>query len=793
MSGADALSSFRDAIRAAGIDPPDDIIADGKIHRFGRHKNSWLIHFGDGCPAGAFGDWSLDVSETWSARPTSEQTQDERRAHQVRMEEVRRQRAADEVQRHAEARAKAGAIWSASTPAVDHAYLQRKGVAADGLRTYKNALVVPVCDIGGELHSLQFITGEGGKRFLSGGRIAGCMYVIGDLERAQTIVVCEGFATGASIFEASGHTVACAFNAGNLEAVAKAIRGRHPDVRLVVAADDDVATAGNPGLTKATEAARVSGAVLAVPDFGAGRPTDATDFNDLARHRPGAVKECIANARMSQAFTKMAPEPLRRPVPPPEPYPLEALGTILADAAKTLRRVIQAPDAICGASILAAASLAVQGLADVVHHGRVYLLALWLLSIAESGERKSAVDAAAMRAAREFEKELGRAYQDALEVHRAQMAEWEFKQECAKAAAKSAAKKNQGVGLADALLDIGPAPTPPLLPKITVADFTSEGVAKLLIAGRPTIGAFTDEAAVVFGGHGMTRETITRTAGTFCKLWDSGTMDRVRAGDGATKLHGRRLSMHLMAQPVIAERALGDDLLSGQGFLARCLLAWPTSTAGSRPYVAESVRDDPALTRLADRLGYLHRLPMPCSPDDDQELTPRALTLTPEAAELWRKLHDVIEKGMAPGARFATCKAWASKTPEQCLRIAGVLALVEDADAQVIDAAIVERAADLALYHLNEAVRLAGTAVLSAEVRNAEALLKWCHETGRELLHSGAALRLGPARIRERRAFTEAMVELERAGWAAKIDGGMKLDGAHRLHVWRINPPSEGV
>ena len=511
----------------------------------------------------------------------------------------------------------------------------------------------------------------------------------------------------------------------------------------------------------------------------------------LAKYRAGVWQ--IDRPAPADGFTKTAPEPLRRPVPEPAPYPMESLGPILADAAIAIRRVIQAPDAICGASVLAAASLASQGLADAHHHGRVYPLSLWLLSIAESGERKSAVDAEVMRAAREFEKDLGREYQDALETHRAKMAEWEFKQECAKAAAKAAAKKNQGVGLADALLDIGPAPEPPLVPKITVADFTAEGIAKLLIAGRPTIGAFTDEAALVFGGHGMTKETVARTAGTLCKLWDVGTLDRVRAGDGATKLHGRRMALHLMAQPVIAEAALGDALLSGQGFLPRCLLAWPTSTAGSRPYVDESMRDDPALIALARRLGDLHRLPLPVSPDDEQELAPHALTLTAAAAEMWRTLHDAVEKQMAPGARYATCKAWASKTPEQCMRIAGVLTVVESPDTTMIEASVIERAAEIALYHLNEAVRLAGTAVLPAEVRNAEALLNWCHETGRTELHSREAQRLGPSRIRDRETFNAAMKELAEAGWASKIDGGKILDGAHRLHVWKIKPASEGV
>lgn len=483
-----------------------------------------------------------------------------------------------------------------------------------------------------------------------------------------------------------------------------------------------------------------------------------------------------------------APEPLRRPVPPPTPYPLEDLGDLLGGAAKAIRRVIQAPDAICGAAVLAAASLAVQGLADVVHLGRVYVLSLWFLSVAESGERKSAVDNAAMSAAREFERGLGVIYKDELQAHLARLAEWESRCE----AAKKVAGRNGGVGLSDALRDLGPAPMPPLVPTVIVADFTAEGIAKLLIAGRPTIGAFTDEAALVFGGHSMTKETITRTAGTFSKLWDNGTLDRIRATDGAVKLYGRRMAMHLMAQPVIAERALSDDILGGQGFLARCLIAWPESTAGSRPLVSESMCDDPAVIRLASRLGHLHRLPMQYADDDCQELNPLALRLTPEAADAWRDVHNLVERGMAPRGVYAMCKAWASKTPEQCMRIAGVLTLVDDPEAREIGAPAIGRAAEIALWHLDEAVRLAGTASLSVEVRDAEALLAWCHETGRLVLYSGAALRLGPSRIRENKRFTQAMAELEKANWASKRADGAVVDGKQRRTVWDIVPLSEG-
>lgn len=479
-----------------------------------------------------------------------------------------------------------------------------------------------------------------------------------------------------------------------------------------------------------------------------------------------------------------APEPLRRPVPPAEPYPVAELGPILAPACESIRRVIQAPDAVCGASLLAAASLAVQALADVTIDGRTHPLSLWCVTVAESGERKSAVDAEAMRAAREYEKELAHDYAAACAAHAAEVEEWNARRE----AAKGDSKKTRGEGLGKSLQSLGPEPSPPLRPNLTAADFTAEGLAKLLAAGRPSIGAFTDEAALVFGGHGMTKETTARTAGTLSKLWDSGTLDRIRAADGAIKLYGRRLALHLMAQPIIAERALSDDVLSGQGFLARCLLAWPESTAGTRSYCMESLRDDPAMIQFSARLSDLLRRPLPLADGERNELNPPALVLTAPAKTAWLALYGVVEQAMAPSGRYSIAKPWASKTPEQCLRIAAVLTLVENPNATAIDAPAITRAAELALWHLNEAARLAGTAESSPEVRDAEALLDWCHATGRTLLHSREALRFGPPRIRDRARFLTATAELVRAGWAVKIDGGMELDGAHRRNVWRIAP-----
>jgi len=238
--------------------------------------------------------------------------------------------------------------------------------------------------------------------------------------------------------------------------------------------------------------------VLDVAEMGLPAKADAADWTgtDLDalpwRRWTPAVTGGVVESQESHSGTS-APEPLRRPVPPPEPYPMAKLGPILSPACESLRRVIQAPDAICGASLLAAASLAVQGLANVEHHDRVYPLSLWFLTVAESGERKSAVDSEAMRSAREVEREMAQEYEADCIAHEAEQEQWTVQKDIA----KSESKKGKGVGLADALRKLGPQPPPPLRPTLIAADFTAEGLAKLLAAGRPTIGAFTDEAALV--------------------------------------------------------------------------------------------------------------------------------------------------------------------------------------------------------------------------------------------------------------------------------------------------------
>lgn len=304
----DCISQFRDAIGAAGQTPPDEIEADGKLHRFasngkrGDDAGWYVLHNGD-IPAGCFGDWRTGLSQTWRADIGRTLTHAEEAAHRAKVETMRREREAEEAQRHAKAKKQVEANWKAGKPPNGHAYPIAKGIEPEGALQHSDGRLMILMRIGSELHSAQYIATDGTKRFHPDGRVKGCYFLLGSGTEANergALLLCEGYATGVTLRAATGLPVAVCFTAGNLLEVAKFMRSKLPDVILILCADDDHHTEGNPGLTKANEAARAVAGLVAIPDFGANRPDNATDFNDMMQHGGlEAVKQAIAGVMAS--------------------------------------------------------------------------------------------------------------------------------------------------------------------------------------------------------------------------------------------------------------------------------------------------------------------------------------------------------------------------------------------------------------------------------------------------------------------------------------------------------------
>lgn len=294
------IDQFREAIRAAGLNPPE-AIEPGKFIRFpgegkGRSNDAgWCKLFEDGT-GGTYGDFSTGLSADWQAEQSKPLSPTEIAAFKRSIAEAREQADAERKRQQADAAQRAAVIWRDAQPApADHGYLARKGIQPHGLRIAEDGRLIVPMYADGTLQSVQRISEDGGKRFLTGGRVGGCYYPIGKPD--GVLCIAEGFATGACIHEATGYAVAVAFNAGNLEPVARALRAKYPDLRLIVCADDDHRTESNPGLSKATEAAQAVGGSVAVPVFGVDRQEGATDFNDLHLAQGlEAVASCIEAA-----------------------------------------------------------------------------------------------------------------------------------------------------------------------------------------------------------------------------------------------------------------------------------------------------------------------------------------------------------------------------------------------------------------------------------------------------------------------------------------------------------------
>jgi putative DNA primase/helicase len=217
------------------------------------------------------------------------------------------------------AAARAADMWSRANTVTAHPYVQRKLIEPEGARQLADELLIPLRHGPGALVGLQRIKPDGTKLFLKGSASGGAYTVLGKPDKNGTVVIAEGWATACSIRMATEHCVVVAFNSGNLAPVARKIRAALPDARIILAADDDFQTNGNPGITDASKAAREINALLAIPVWGPGRG-DGTDFNDLhLAEGLIAVEDCIMKAGSPDEPT---PPPADEP-PPPEPPDFE--------------------------------------------------------------------------------------------------------------------------------------------------------------------------------------------------------------------------------------------------------------------------------------------------------------------------------------------------------------------------------------------------------------------------------------------------------------------------------------
>lgn len=400
-----------------------------------------------------------------------------------------------------------------------------------------------------------------------------------------------------------------------------------------------------------------------------------------------------------------SPRPLIESNPVVEPYPVQALGGILGPAVERMAEVIGVPQALAAQSVLAASALATQGHAGLQLDGRNYPLSLYLITVAASGDRKTAADRFALLPARQWEREQWQRYREQLARYRV---------------AQRQAQRINPAEL-DPTINV-PLEAEPSAPRFITTDPTIEALIKGLCHDLPSMGLFCDEGGQFLGSSTMSRDNRLKAVTTLSSLWDGSPIDRARSMAGESlRAYDRRVSLHLMLQPYLAMQLLSDPLLQGQGILGRCLITWPTSLAGQRSYQAVDLSKDAALKRYHHRLSALFRQPWSLSPDGALQLS--LLNLSPLARRRWIDLHDAIEAQLGEFGELASVRPSGSKAADNLLRVASILAVVEESS--VVEVDHIQRASALVGYYLTEIQRLTEQEPVCRVREEADRLLRW--------------------------------------------------------------------
>lgn len=355
-------------------------------------------------------------------------------------------------------------------------------------------------------------------------------------------------------------------------------------------------------------------------------------------------------------------------------YPMDALGSLLANAARDIARAAQAPFSVAAQSVLSAASMVAQKDYNVIMDGRTSPLSLFAITILGSGGRKSTADKIATKPLHDYQRERFKEWKD---------------------------------------LEVEEGEQKPPMPMLFSQDPTLEGLHKSLAYGIPAQGLLSDEGGQFFGGYSMKPDTIQKTVSGLSKMWDGDPIYRLRSSKGESAiLFDRRLTVHLLLQPVIAEQILESRMMMEQGILARFLICHPESLAGDRLYDEYNIYEE------SDALVKFHafitnKLPKEFITDDTGGCALGLIKPDREAQKEYIRFYNRIERSIK--GKNSLVEAVASKTAENALRLAGIRAYTNDR--LVIDLSTMRCGTELAQYYLDEHRRLTRRAKVQGNER----------------------------------------------------------------------------
>jgi putative DNA primase/helicase len=674
-------------------------------------------------PTIVFGSWKTDQTIKKSFKNLQDLSPHERQQYRQQVVQARQAAEQERKKLQLEAALEAQAIWKESPPAPhDHPYLTRKNIQPCGARVSNEKLVLSVYDEARVIANLQFIGKDGTKRFLSDGAKTGNCFTIG--EPGHTIYVVEGFATGATIYEVIDTYVVIAFDVGNLKPVALRLRREYPDAQIIIAADNDAATDGNPGLTKAKKAAQAVDGLVVFPTF---KNTDTngkspTDFNDLyILEGLERVREQLHPASTINSDEWPEPIPLedqRLPELPTDLFP-PWMGNVV----NAVARATETPSELAATLGLAALATACQRTFEVEPEpGYVEPVNIWGIAAMESGNRKTAVLNAMTAPLRDYEREQT----DQLIPERTRIESERKTKESRIQHLRSQAAKANSVDVIKEIDELEASlPNVPTIPQLWAQDVTPEKLGQMMADQGGVLALISDEGGIFETVGGRYNKGIPNL--DLLLQSHSGSPVRIhRASREPIDMAHPVLTMGLSPQPDVLRGLVQKPGFRGRGLLARFLYTLPPSRLGYR-----SLESSPISLGVKEsyRQALHSLLAMKASQSETNSPERFQLQLCKDAHREWKEFSRIVEDHLRDGNRFEHIRDWAAKLPGVAARVAGLLHCATYVNAQPwsipIELTTMENTLTLMAVLAGHALRAFEVMAANPDLEKAKKILAW--------------------------------------------------------------------
>lgn len=444
-------------------------------------------------------------------------------------------------------------------------------------------------------------------------------------------------------------------------------------------------------------------------------------------------------------------------------YPLDALPGAIGNAVTEVQSFVKAPYPLVACSALSAISTATQAHVDIQRAEKLEgPCSLFFLTLGDSGERKTTCDGFFTTAIRNYEAEQAEAAKPEIEHYEADSSAWNAEREGILQAIKTAVKAGKPTDILkrDLVALQKNKPEPPEISKLLMGDETPENLAWRLAKQWPSGAVISSEAGLVFGSHGMGKDSIMRNLSLYNVLWDGGTHEVGRRTSESFIVSSARLTVGLQIQETTLREFFGQSgkLARGTGFLARFLIAWPRSTQGLRLYT-EPPTHWPSLAAFNRRISQILNQ---SAPIEDGKLKPAMLTLSEQAKAAWIKFHDSIETDLANGKELHDIRDVASKAADNAARLAALFHVFDHGAGGQVEIDSFESASRIVAWHLHESRRFFGELALPVEMADAARLdsylIEHCLREKTHMTNKRLTQQYGP--IRKKEKFDNAINEL---------------------------------